>query len=140
MLHKAHLNIKVKSHKDCEELQNDMNKIYEWNKTWEMKFNARKMPCIGNGKKCNGIPKEKKDLGVVIQDNLLPEKPINRIFYDTFRMLKTIRMAFHFIYLPCVQQSLKALLHEREVIEAQLAVTPRQRRDVVGLLAPPSGH
>ena len=33
---------KVGNHKDCEELQNDINKIYEWSKTWEMEFNAKK--------------------------------------------------------------------------------------------------
>ena len=31
---------KIGNHKDCEELQNDINKIYEWSKTWEIKFNA----------------------------------------------------------------------------------------------------
>ena len=41
---------KVGNHKECDELQNNINKIYEWSKTWEMEFNA-KMPCIGNGKK-----------------------------------------------------------------------------------------
>ena len=32
--------------------------------------------------------KEEKHLGVVIQDNLSPEKHINRIFGDTFMMIK----------------------------------------------------
>ena len=32
---------KIENHKDCEELQNDINKIYEWSKTWEMEFNAK---------------------------------------------------------------------------------------------------
>ena len=44
---------KIGNHKECEELQNDINKIYEWSKTWEMEFNAKKMSCIGNRKKCN---------------------------------------------------------------------------------------
>ena len=30
------------NHKDCEELQNDINKIYEWSRTWKMEFNAKK--------------------------------------------------------------------------------------------------
>ena len=43
---------KIRNHKNCEELQNDINRIYEWSKTWEMKYNAKKkMPCIGNEKK-----------------------------------------------------------------------------------------
>ena len=37
------------------------------------------------------IAKQEKDLGVVIQDNLSPEKHINGIFGDT------LRMAFHFL-------------------------------------------
>ena len=46
---------KIGNYKDCEELQIDINKIYEWSKTWEMEFNAKKRPCIGNEKKkkCN---------------------------------------------------------------------------------------
>ena len=67
--------------------------------------------CVGNGNKSAmrpswtyklgeniiSIAKEKKDLAVVIQDNLLPEKHMNRIFGDTFRMLSNIRMGFHFL-------------------------------------------
>ena len=34
---------KIRNHKDCEELWNDINKIYEWSKTWEMQ---KKMPCV----------------------------------------------------------------------------------------------
>ena len=33
---------KIRNHKDCEKLQNNINKIYEWRKTWEMEFNAKK--------------------------------------------------------------------------------------------------
>ena len=43
---------KIRNHKDYEELQN-VNKIYEWSKTREMEFKAKKMPYIGNGKECN---------------------------------------------------------------------------------------
>ena len=34
---------------------------------------------------------------MIIQDNLSPEKHIDRIFGDTFRMLRNIQMAFHFL-------------------------------------------
>ena len=40
---------------------------------------------------------KKRDLGVVIQDNLSTEKHIDRIFGDAFKMLKNIRMAFDFL-------------------------------------------
>ena len=43
------------------------------------------------------IEKEEKDLEVVIQDNLSPDKQIDRIFGDTFMLLRNIQMAFHFL-------------------------------------------
>ena len=43
------------------------------------------------------IEKEEKALGVVIQDNLSPEKHLNRIFGDTIKMLRNIRMTLHFL-------------------------------------------
>ena len=49
------------------------------------------------GENIISIEKEKKDLGVVIQDNLSPEKHIKKIFGATFMMLRNIRMAFHFL-------------------------------------------
>ena len=48
------------------------------------------------GENTISITKEEKDLGVIIQDNLSPEKHINSIFDDTFMMLRNILMAFHF--------------------------------------------
>ena len=40
---------------------------------------------------------EEKDLGILIQDNLSPEKHIDKIFGDTYRMLRNIRVAFYFL-------------------------------------------
>ena len=42
------------------------------------------------GKNIISIEKEEKDLGVVIQDNLSPEKHIDKIFGDIFMMLRNI--------------------------------------------------
>ena len=49
------------------------------------------------GENIISIATEEKDLGIVIQDNLSPEKHIDRISDDTYRMLRNIRMAFHFL-------------------------------------------
>ena len=49
------------------------------------------------GQNIISIEKEKKDLRVVIQDNLSPKKHIIRIFSDIVRMLRNIWMAFHFL-------------------------------------------
>ena len=76
----------------------------------EMEFNAKKCHVLEMRKSAMrpswtyklwenfiSIVKEEKDLGVVIQDNLSPDKHINRIFGNTFMMLRSIRMAFHFL-------------------------------------------
>ena len=41
--------------------------------------------------------KEEQYLGAAIHDNLLTEKHINRIIGNTFKMLKSIWMDFHFL-------------------------------------------
>ena len=40
---------------------------------------------------------QEKDLGMVMQDNLSPEKHINKIFGETYNMLRNIRVAFHYM-------------------------------------------
>ncbi len=88
---------KISTHKDCEELQHDLNKIYEWSKRWEIQFNVHKCHVMEVGKSAmrpkwtyrlgNNIISsgtEEKALEVVIQGNLSPEKYISRIFGDTY--------------------------------------------------------
>ena len=41
--------------------------------------------------------KEKKDLGVVIQDTLSPEQHKNQLFGSTYRTLTNINVAFHYM-------------------------------------------
>ena len=41
---------KIRNQRDCEELQNDLDKIYEWSKVWEMEFNASKCHLLEVGK------------------------------------------------------------------------------------------
>ena len=75
-----------------------------------MEFNAKKCNVLEMGKSAMrpswtymlgenviSIVKEEKDLGVVIQDNLSPEKHIDKIFGDTFKMLRILLMAFLFL-------------------------------------------
>ena len=49
------------------------------------------------GQNIISIAKEENDLGVLIQDNLSPEKHIDKIFGDAFRMLRNIWMTFNFL-------------------------------------------
>ena len=41
---------KIRNHKDCKELQNGISKMYELSKIWNMEFNAKTLPRIGNGR------------------------------------------------------------------------------------------
>ena len=75
----------MRNHKDCEELQNDINKIYEWSKTRKMGFNVIQYHVLEIGKNAMRpswtcklrqsfilIEKQEKHLGAVKQDNLSP--------------------------------------------------------------------
>ena len=92
----------IRNHKDCKELHSsDINKIYESSKdirigiycqkkshVLEMGKSAMRHTWTYNlGQNIISIAKEKV-LVVVIQDNLSPEKHIDRIFDDTFRRLR----------------------------------------------------
>ncbi len=45
----AKLMREIKSQRDCEELQNDVDKIFKWSKTWEMEFNIKKCHVLEMG-------------------------------------------------------------------------------------------
>ena len=62
------------------------------------------MPCDGARQKQKNAKmgqevilktKEEKELGVVIQDTLSPGQHINELFGSTYRILTSIRVAFH---------------------------------------------
>ncbi len=45
----AKLMREIKNHGDREELQNDVNKIFKWSKTWEMEFFIKKCHVLEMG-------------------------------------------------------------------------------------------
>ena len=100
----------IKDENDCKELQDDIDKIYAWSQRWKLEFNARKCHAMEIGKskkrpswnyKMGGETvtksKEEKDLGVIIQDTLSPERHINNIFGSTYNLLSNIRVAFNYL-------------------------------------------
>ena len=106
----AKLMKKVKDKEDCEDLQRDLDKVYEWSQTWEMEFNAKKCHVMELGKSKNrptksykmgnepmNVSHEEKDLGVTFQDTLSPEKHINRLFGQAYGTLQNIKVAFHYM-------------------------------------------
>ena len=63
------------------------------------------------GQNVISIVKEEKDLGVVIQDNLSPEKHIDRIFGDTFMM--NVWMAFHFLNKDMMRKTITTMIRPK---------------------------
>ena len=100
----------VKNTDDCRELQGDIDKIDEWCKRWKLEFNTKKCHVMELGKS-KRMPnwiykmeqevicktKEEKDLEVVIQDTLSPERHINQLFGSTYTLLTNIKVAFHYM-------------------------------------------
>ena len=100
------------------------------------------MPYIGNGKKKSAmrsswtyklreniisIAKEEKDLGVVIQ-----EKHINRIFGDTFMMLKNIRIAFNFLDKNMMRKIITTMIRPK-LKYAEVLWSPHKKKHVLKL-------
>ena len=93
---------------DCNDLQNDLDKIYDWSIRWQMEFNSgrcKKTEFGKSSKRCMNnhklghllIKPEEKDLGVIFSEDLSPGKQINKIIGETFQILKNIRIAFAFL-------------------------------------------
>ena len=65
------------------------------------------------GENIISLAKEEKNLAVVMQDNLSPEKHINRIFGDTFRMLRNMRMAFNFLDKDTIRNIITTMIRSK---------------------------
>ena len=99
---------KIRTFKDCEELHNDISKIYEWSMTWEMEFNAKNGNVVEMGKTTMrpswtymlgqniiSIVEEKSLSGNT--ELITRKKHINKIFGNTFMFLRNIQMVFHLL-------------------------------------------
>ena len=71
-------------------------------------------------------------MGVVIQDNLLSEKHIDKIFGDTFRMLRKIQIAFHFLDKDMMKKIITTMI--RPILEyAEVIWFPHKKMYVLKL-------
>ncbi len=90
-------------------MQKDLDILHEWSKVWDMEFNAKKCHVLkmwNSERRPEWIYKmreevikrneHERDMGVIIQYNLSPEKHIN-IFGDAYRMLRNVRTAFTYM-------------------------------------------
>ena len=116
----------IKSRSDCEELQRDLDKLYEWNQTWKMEFNATKCHVLEMGKSKyrpswdyrignNYISKtnKEKDLGIIVTDNLSPEEHINKITGETYGLLTRMRIALSYIDEEMLKKVIESIIRPR---------------------------
>ena len=78
------------------------------------------------------IEKEEKDLGVAIQDNLSPENHIDRIFGNTFMILRNIRMVFHFLDKDIMRKIITSMVRPK-IKYAEVIWSPHKKKHVFKL-------
>ena len=116
----------IKNISSCRELQSDLNKLYDWSQHWKMEFNAKKCHVLEMGrskhrptweyKMGNEIvrkAKEEKDLGIMITDDLSPEKHINKIIGGVYALLTNIRVAFNYLHEEMLSKIIASILRPR---------------------------
>lgn len=117
---------RVKGTEDCEELQRDIDKVWEWSNRWQMEFNSGKCKkmefgksnrrCIYNYKMGNETINKttrEKDLGVIFSENLSPEKHINKITGETLSLLRNIRVAFAYLDIEMMRKIITTMIRPR---------------------------
>ena len=135
----------IKTLKDCEDLQKDLDKVHDWSLLWEMEFNTRKCHVLEMGKSKNRPTRtyrigretitksaDEKDLGVTIQDSLSPEKHINRIFGNTYSMLVNIRVAFTYMDKEMMRKIISTLVRPK-LEYAAIVWSPHLKKHVIKL-------
>lgn len=94
----------IVNHNDCQRLQEDLNTLSAWSKTWLLRFNETKCVVL-RIRKCfdfvyslNGTPLLEedcqRDLGVIISNDLLPSHHISHVVKKSNQRLGLIRRCF----------------------------------------------
>lgn len=117
----------IKNEEDCETLQEDLNRIWKWSKTWEMEFNMDKSHVMEMGRSENrpvGVYKmgeeveirkvnKEKDLGVIMQGDSQPESHINKIFGETNNLIRNIGLAFNYMDEEMMKKLISTIIRPR---------------------------
>ena len=100
----------IKGISDCEELQQDLVRIYQWTKKWLLSLNIDKCKCVSMvnfskiDKKIDFIyslgninlesASQEKDLGIIVTDTLQPSKQCTEAVLKANRTLRSIKRSF----------------------------------------------
>lgn len=133
---------RVEKEEDCLLLQRDLDTVWGWSRKWEMEFNTKKCSVIEFGKsgmRVEGHYKlgkdkldkktEEKDLGVMITENLSPERHVNKISAETYNLLRNIRAAFTYLDEDMVRKLIVTLIRPR-LEYASVAWSPSLKKHI----------
>ena len=123
-------------------LQDDIDKIHAWSLRWKLEFNAKKCHVMEFGKSKKRPSwtykmgaetilrsKEEKDLGVMIQDTLSPEKHINGLFGSTYNLLTNIRVAFNYMDKEMMKKIITSMVRPK-LEYAAVVWAPHQKKHI----------
>ena len=107
-----------------------------------MEFNAKKCHVMEMGKSgrrpawdyklgesCIAKSKEERDLGVIIQDSMSPERHISGIFGTTHGLLSNVRVAFHYMDASMMRKIITTMIRPR-LEYAAVVWSPHMKKDV----------
>ena len=136
---------KVTHERDCEELERDLERVHEWSRKWGMEFNAKKCHVMEMGLSKNRprriyrlgeeelkVSRHERDLGISIQDNLSPERHINKLFGESYKMLQNIGMAFHYMNKDMMKKIIVTLIRPK-LEYASVVWSPHRKKDIYKL-------
>ena len=133
---------RVKKREDGEMLQKDLDNILEWSHKWEMEFNVKKCKVMEFGKGRNRTTsnyclgntqlsktKQEKDLGVIIQDNLTPERHINKITGEAYNLIRNIKAAFTYMDEEMMKKLIVSMIRPK-LEYAAVVWSPHKKKDI----------
>ena len=132
----------VKKNEDCDLLQVDLDKRYEWSIKYKMELSAKKYSVLEFGKSKSrpvgtyklgeaNIQKRntEKDLGVIVMDNMSLRKHVNKIVGETYNLLKNIKVAFSYTDEDVMKTIIVTIIHPR--LECAAVVwSPNLKKDI----------
>ena len=141
----AKIQRKVLDENCCRKLQDDMNKLHEWSKTWQMEFNVNKCHVIKFGKSekrpqwnytlGNVVLMEsdkERDLGVTVSKKLSPEDHINEKVRSAYALLANLKVAFTYVDIEMVKKIITSFI--RPTLEyAAVVWSPHLKKHIAKL-------
>ena len=98
---------KIRSQNDANQMQDTLNNLFNWSKTWSMDFNTKKCKIMHVGRNNPGYKytmygeeltevEAERDVGICITQNLKPSKHVNEAVGKAREVLGKITRCFHY--------------------------------------------